>query len=102
MAALRTEREHSLRAAGVDPAASDALTPTRLPITRARWGSSIREAIDRGAKEARSAGHRDRRAFRQADLLLGLLSLEVGTVPRALAYAGIDREALAAKARTAG
>lgn len=99
LAALKAEREHSLRAAGVDPAASEALRPTRLPVTRARWGSTIRDVIDRGATIARSSGRRDRRAFRQTDLLAGLLSLEVGTVPRALAYAGVDREDLLARAR---
>jgi ATP-dependent Clp protease ATP-binding subunit ClpA len=101
-AALRTERERSLQVAGVDPAAAVGITATRLPPPRARWGASIREAFKRGSEEARSSGRRDRRGWRQTDLLIGLLKLEIGTVPRALAYAGIDREALAARARQIG
>ncbi|MBK7820837.1 MAG: hypothetical protein IPJ61_07085 [Tessaracoccus sp.] len=99
LAALKAERAHSLRAAGVDPAAAEHLRPTRLPITKARWGSTLRDVINRGAHLARSSGRRDPRAFRQLDLLAGLLDLEYGTVPRALAYAGIDRERLLSTAR---
>lgn len=100
--ALRVERERSLQVAGFDPAASSGITATRLPPARARWGTSIREAFARGADEARRAGHRDRRMWRQTDMLIGLLRLDIGTVPRALAYAGIDREALATRARQVG
>ncbi len=97
--ALLVERERSLQVAGVDPSAAAGLTATRLPPSRPRWGASIREAILRSAKVARTSGRRERRLWRQTDLLLGLLSLDIGTVPRALAYAGIDKEALAARAR---
>jgi hypothetical protein len=100
--ALAVERERSLAVAGVDPSASAGLQATRLPPTRTRWGASLREAILRGANDAKAMGRRDRRAWRQSDLLIGLLALDIGTVPRALAYAGVDREALAARARAAG
>jgi hypothetical protein len=41
--------------------------------------------------KAATRGHRPRRA---EDLLIGILSARLGTVPRALALAGIDRELL--------
>jgi D-alanyl-D-alanine carboxypeptidase len=37
--------------------------------------------------------------LRSTDLLAGILEAELGTVPRALAIAGIDRAALATRAR---
>jgi ATP-dependent Clp protease ATP-binding subunit ClpA len=100
--ALRVERERSLQVAGVDPSAAAGITATRLPPSRPRWGASIREAMLRGSKEARASGRRERRAWRQTDLLIGLLALDIGTVPRALAYAGIDKDALVARVRAAG
>ena len=100
--ALAVERERSLRVAGVDPAASAGLQPTRLPPSRPRWGASVRDAAKRGMESAAAAGRRERRLWRATDLLIGLLALEVGTVPRALAYAGIDTDAMAAAARAAG
>jgi ATP-dependent Clp protease ATP-binding subunit ClpA len=99
--ALRVERERSLQLAGVDPSTVVGITATRLPPTRPRWGASTREAIERGAKEARLSGRRERRAWRQTDLLIGLLALDIGTVPRALAYAGIDKDAFIARVRAA-
>ncbi|MDQ7992847.1 MAG: Clp protease N-terminal domain-containing protein [Propionicimonas sp.] len=97
--ALRVERERSLQVAGVDPSAAAGLHATRLPPPRARWGASIREAIKRGAEDAKASGRRDRRAWRQTDLLIGLLLLDIGTVPRTFAYAGVDSDALLARAR---
>jgi ATP-dependent Clp protease ATP-binding subunit ClpA len=101
-AALQMERERSLAVAGVDPSASADLHATRLPPARARWGASIREAFHRGAENAKRTGRRDRRGWRQADLLVGLLALDFGTVPRAFAYARVDKEALAARALALG
>jgi hypothetical protein len=98
VAALQVERERSLLVAGVDPSAAAGLHATRLPPARARWGASIREAFNRGAENAKRTGRRDRRGWRQTDLLIGLLALDIGTVPRAFAHAGIDKDALAARA----
>lgn len=95
-AALRGEREHALRAAGIEPVADERLQSTRH--SRPRWGSSIRDALRRADFRA----HRDRaRAERErlavADTLVGILRAELGTVPRALTYAGVDRSALIAR-----
>jgi ATP-dependent Clp protease ATP-binding subunit ClpA len=93
VAMLDVEREHSLAAAGLGPVDQDRLaaTPRR---TRPGWGTSAREAIVRGSRL-----RRDRHRMSEADLLTGVLQAELGTVPRALAYAGVDRAALVARLR---
>ncbi|WP_082581425.1 Clp protease N-terminal domain-containing protein [Leifsonia sp. Root227] len=100
-AALRAEREASLRAAGVEPVQEERLTAT--PRTaRPRWGTTARDALVRAHKVAArgrdgAARGRDRRTA-ESDLLAGILTIELGTVPRAIAIAGIDRAALLAAA----
>ena len=92
-AALRGEREHALRAAGVEPVAEERLQATGT--SRPGWGASIREALKRGnftARRDRSRAERERLAV--ADSLIGVLRADLGTVPRALAYEGVDRAAL--------
>jgi ATP-dependent Clp protease ATP-binding subunit ClpA len=92
-AALRGERGHALRAAGIEPVAEERLQATGN--SRPAWGASIREALKRGnfkARRDRSRAERERLAV--ADALIGVLRADLGTVPRALAYAGIDRAAL--------
>jgi ATP-dependent Clp protease ATP-binding subunit ClpA len=89
-AALRGEREQALRAAGIEPVAEERLQATRL--SRPRWGASIREALRRAPYRARRRPDRERLAI--ADTLIGILRADLGTVPRALAYAGVDRAAL--------
>lgn len=88
-AALDREFEHSLSAAGVSLAAYDLPTPSRDPGRRPRLGASARLAIERAIGAA--TGKRD---LRPGHLLLGILEAELGTVPRALALAGVDRAAL--------
>ncbi len=88
--ALRGEREHALRAAGIEPVAEERLQATRR--SRPGWGASIREALRRAPYRARSRPDRERLAV--ADTLVGVLRADLGTVPRALAYAGVDRDAL--------
>lgn len=89
-AALRAERAASLRAAGVEPVPEERLTST--PRTaRPRWGTSARDALVRAHKEAGRG--RDRRTA-ESDLLAGILAIELGTVPRAIELAGVDRRAL--------
>jgi D-alanyl-D-alanine carboxypeptidase len=60
-------------------------------------GTSAKVAVRRALIGSR----RDRRRarLRGTDLLAGILEAEFGTVPRALAIAGIDRAALLARAR---
>lgn len=99
LAALRVERDRSLAAADVAPVPDVRLQAT--PQLRPRWGASMREAMLRGGAEARRA-RRNHAAMRGVDVLAGILSAEFGTVPRALAYAGIDRVALRDRAREGG
>jgi ATP-dependent Clp protease ATP-binding subunit ClpA len=92
-AALRQERERALAAAGVEPVAEERLQSTRR--SRPGWGASFREALLRAdfrARRDRSRDERERLAV--ASALLGILRADLGTVPRALAYAGVDRHAL--------
>lgn len=99
--ALRVEREHGLRAAGIEPVAEQRLLATR--DSRPGWGASIRDALRRAnfrAHRGRSRDERERLAV--ADAAIGTLRADLGTVPRALAYAGIDRTALIARLEALG
>ncbi|MGN9836934.1 Clp protease N-terminal domain-containing protein [Nonomuraea sp. H19] len=93
-AALDREFEHSLSAAGVSLAAYDLPKPSRDPQRRPGVGASTRLALERGF--AAATGKKD---LRPAHLLLGVLNTHIGTVPRALALAGIDRAALMVRAQ---
>lgn len=93
-AALDRELEHGLSAAGVAFAASE-LPASRSAAPRAtELGASVRHAMERGVAGVRKDP-------RPAHLLLGILQAQVGTVPRALALAGIDREGLLARVQEA-
>ncbi|MCU1477860.1 MAG: hypothetical protein JWQ64_2553 [Subtercola sp.] len=89
-AALDTERRQSLAAAGVQP-----LDPSVLAATpraaKASWGASIAAARARAGR-LRGLGHGARGAA--VGLAIGILGADLGTVPRALAFAAIDRLAL--------
>ncbi|RSN05874.1 Clp protease [Nonomuraea sp. WAC 01424] len=90
--ALRREFEHSLAAAGVSADVFD-LRSTPDPERRPQLGASVKLAIER------LAGAHRKKDLRPIHVLLGVLQAEVGTVPRALALAGVDRTALAERAR---
>jgi hypothetical protein len=62
------------------------------------FGTSAKAALRR-ALHAAHDGRRRRGRLDSVDLLIGILGAELGTVPRALAIAGIDRAALIARAR---
>lgn len=94
--ALDREFEHSLRAAGVSRAAFDLPRQSGDPRPSTRIGASARLALERGV--AAAARKRD---LRPAHLLLGILEARVGTVPRALALAGIDQADLSVRVRQA-
>ncbi|GAA5068197.1 D-alanyl-D-alanine carboxypeptidase [Thermocatellispora tengchongensis] len=92
-AALEREFEHSLSAAGVS------LSGFRLPrpspaLDRPKLGASAKLALERGF-----ASVSRKRDLRPAHLLLGVLLAEAGTVPRALALAGVEAAELAAAVR---
>ena len=93
-AALERETESSLAAVGValgDFALPEAPTsPRRSP----RLAASSKRALERAARMAIARGHR---RITAAHLLLGVLRADVGTVPRALAVAGVDRIPLATR-----
>ena len=89
-AALDEERRRALAVVGIrdlDPALLVATADTRRPS----WASSTREALRRS--QAAGARGRRRRTL-DLDVLYGIVTANVGTVPRALEYAGIDRDAL--------
>ena len=95
--ALDDEFEGSLAAAGI------ALSDFDLPATGsgshvARWGTSAKLALARGAKIA-DARH-DRR-LTPGHILLGVLDAPTGTVPRALDRAGIDSAELSRRVKAA-
>jgi ATP-dependent Clp protease ATP-binding subunit ClpA len=94
--ALDQEFEHSLAAAGISAAAFDLPQPSKSPARPARLAASAKLAIERGFTSA--ARKKD---LQPAHLLVGILQAEAGTVPRALALAGIDRAGLAEHARQA-
>jgi ATP-dependent Clp protease ATP-binding subunit ClpA len=94
--ALDREFDDSLRVAGVSRAALDLPRPSGDPSPSARIGASARLALERGV--AAAARKRD---LHSAHLLLGILEAHVGTVPRALALAGVDRADLTARVRQA-
>ncbi len=89
--ALRVERLASLAAAGVDPIDAQSLVAIPRP-GKPSWGASV---IAARARERRS-GRRHGRRSPEVGVLIGILEAPLGTVPRALALAGIDREAVIA------
>ncbi|MFG6197325.1 Clp protease N-terminal domain-containing protein [Nonomuraea sp. JJY05] len=91
-AALDREFEHSLGTAGVSLASFDLPAPTPDPDRRVSLGASGRLCLERGFAHAPR-----KKDLRPGHLVLGILEAEVGTVPRALALAGVDRAALATR-----
>ena len=90
-AALDREFIHSLHAVGVSPATFDLPPATPDPHWRPQLGASFQLTLERTLRSAAGA------TPQPAHLLLGILRAEVGTVPRALALAGVDRSELAAR-----
>jgi len=94
-AALAHETELSLAAAGV--AIGDFELPARAPAARRRprFAASSRRALERSVRAASALG--DKRLTAR-HVLVGILRADVGTVPRALAGAQVDRVALMTRA----
>ena len=95
--ALDREFAASLRVAGVDLSDFDLPVATADPERAVDLGTSAKLVLERAV---RTAGRGPGR-IRPAHLLLGVLDAEVGTVPRALALAGTDREQLIERTRAA-
>ncbi|BCJ37565.1 hypothetical protein Athai_50680 [Actinocatenispora thailandica] len=91
--ALDREFTTSLAAAGVGAGT------TGLPRPAVRTGSIGLGASTKLAMERGFAAATRKRDVTAAHVLLGILTAEVGTVPRALALAGVDRAALAQQVR---
>lgn len=94
--ALDREFEHSLGAVGVSPAGFGLPRPTATSVRSLQMGASAKLAVERGIGTSTPKA-----ALRPAHVLLGVLLAEVGTVPRALELAGIDRTALVERVRAA-
>ncbi|MFE4670526.1 Clp protease N-terminal domain-containing protein [Streptomyces sp. NPDC056716] len=92
--ALRREFAHSLAVAGVSLGDFDLPRATQDPARHPRLGASSKLAMERMA-----TAHR-KKDLRSGHLLLGVLQAEVGTVPRTLALAGVDRAELIARIRS--
>ena len=94
--ALHEERRRTLAFAGMNAPDKKLVEATGLdsPLS---LGTSAKAAVRRALIGSRLDRRRAR--LRSIDLLAGILQAELGTVPRALAIAGIDRVALIARAR---
>jgi ATP-dependent Clp protease ATP-binding subunit ClpA len=95
--ALETERDETLAAVGVSVSAFD-LPPVAPAKSRPGWGTSAKLSLERALH---AAGERGERGIEPAHLLLGVLLAEAGTVPRALARAGVVPAELERRTRLA-
>jgi hypothetical protein len=107
-AMLDDERRKSLEVAGFTVSADELRSTPR--DGRLGWGASAKEALRRAAAEGHAErglsggpdrGRARRRAPDEGDLLIGVLGADLGTVPRALAYAGVETRPIIEKIRTA-
>jgi ATP-dependent Clp protease ATP-binding subunit ClpA len=92
-AALDREVESSLAAAGVSLGPAGVPRSSQAREGAPQLGSSFRLAMERGVGSARKT------APAPLHVLLGIVLAPVGTVPRALALAGVDREDLVRRIR---
>lgn len=89
--ALDAENESSLAAVGVSRG-EFALPAAKATAQAPRWAASAKLALERSLKIALARGdHR----IEAAHILLAVLDAKFGTVPRALAIAGVEPERLA-------
>jgi len=95
-AALQREREQTLAGIGIQlPDASRLRAAPRIRSGGPRFGAGAKDTWERAVRRARARRGRGQR-ITDADFVLGILAAELGTVPRALALAGIDRAAIVA------
>lgn len=92
---LDEDVERTLEAVGVS-AGTLRIPSSALPMAGdPRWGASAKTALRRASLIARDHGGR---MIDPTHLLIGVLRANGGTVPRALASAGVDANELAARA----
>jgi ATP-dependent Clp protease ATP-binding subunit ClpA len=92
--ALDQEFSRSLAAAGVSAAAFGLPAPSRAAERPNRLGASTRQALIRAMNAATR-----KKNLEPAHLLLAILEAQAGTVPRALALAGVSQAELTERAR---
>jgi ATP-dependent Clp protease ATP-binding subunit ClpA len=90
--ALDREREASLRAGGVSAGTRGLPMSSAGPHRSPPLGASVKRLLLRGHSAAKAHGGG---RISSTHLLLGILGAHVGTVPRALALAGVDQAGLA-------
>jgi ATP-dependent Clp protease ATP-binding subunit ClpA len=95
--ALQEEHRRTLAFAGMSAPSKELVEATALESSLT-FGTSAKTALRRALMASRG-DHRRRPRLRGTDLLVGILQAELGTVPRALAIAGVDRAALLASTR---
>jgi D-alanyl-D-alanine carboxypeptidase len=93
--ALKEERRRTLAFVGMKEPDQEVAAATELE-SPLYLGTSAKAAMKRAVIGARHERHRVH--LRSTDLLAGILEAELGTVPRALAIAGLDHVALASRA----
>ncbi|HVC77952.1 MAG TPA: Clp protease N-terminal domain-containing protein [Candidatus Micrarchaeaceae archaeon] len=93
--ALHEERRRTLAFAGVEPLDEKQVAATELDRPLA-LGTSAKVAIKRALIASRNGPSR-RPCIQSTELLFGILQADLGTVPRTLAIAGVDRAALIAR-----
>ena len=95
-AALDREFRQSLAAAGVTLPPGGLPAASRDPNRRVRLAASGKLVLERALKAAAGRGQ-----IQPGHLLLGVLAAQAGTVPRALALAGVDQGDLVNRTRQA-
>jgi ATP-dependent Clp protease ATP-binding subunit ClpA len=93
--ALDAERARSLGTAKISPLMSASLVASPR-IANPGWGASVRVVLRNADKQAAKSG---RPGALEIELVDAILDAELGTVPRALALAGLDRARLRAALR---
>ena len=88
--ALDDERARSLAYVGIVAATDGAHSPPPRRCGRPTWGASVGYVL--GLMRREHGSHRDSNL--SVALLRAVLAADIGTVPRALAIAGVDRVAL--------
>ena len=95
--ALQEEHRRTLAFAGMSAPSKELVEATTLESSLT-FGTSAKTAFRRALMASRG-DHPRRPRLRGTDLLVGILQAELGTVPRALAIAGVDRAALLSTTR---